>query len=77
MTDKLFNKAIVFTDIHYGLKQNSHQHLKDCNNYIDWFLEEAKLREAETCFFLGDWHHHRSSVNVATLNASWKDLETE
>ena len=75
MTDNLFNKAIVFTDIHYGLKQNSHQHLKDCNNFVDWFIKEAKLREAETCFFLGDWHHHRSSVNVATLNASWKDLK--
>ena len=75
MSDNLFEKAVVFTDIHYGLKSNSHQHLRDCNNFVDWFIEEAKVRGAETCFFLGDWHHHRASVNVATLNASWKDLK--
>ena len=75
MTDNLFEKAVVFTDIHYGLKSNSHQHLRDCNNFVDWFIEEAKVRGAETCFFLVDWHHHRASVNVATLNASWKDLK--
>ena len=75
MTDNLFDKALVFTDIHYGLKSNSHQHLKDCNNFVDWFVEEAKVRGAETCFFLGDWHHHRASINVATMNASWRDLK--
>ena len=75
MTDNLFEKAVVFTDIHYGLKSNSHQHLKDCSNFVDWFIAEAKVRGAETCFFLGDWHHHRASVNVATLNASWRDLK--
>ena len=75
MTDNLFDKAAVFTDIHYGLKQNSHQHLKDCNNFVDWFITEAKLREAETCFFLGDWHHHRASINIATMNATIKDLK--
>ena len=75
MTDNLFDKAAVFTDIHYGLKQNSHQHLKDCNNFVDWFIEEAKLREAETCFFLGDWHHHRASINIATMNASLRELK--
>ena len=75
MTDNLFDKAAVFTDIHYGLKQNSHQHLKDCNNFVDWFITEAKLREAETCFFLGDWHHHRASINIATMNASLTDLK--
>ena len=75
MTDQLFDKAAVFTDIHYGLKQNSHQHLKDCSNFVDWFIVEAKLRNAETCFFLGDWHHHRASINIATMNASLRDLK--
>ena len=75
MTDNLFEKAIVFTDIHYGLKQNSHQHLKDCSDFVDWFIEEAKLREAKTCFFLGDWHHHRAAINVATLNYSIKAID--
>ena len=71
----LFERAACFTDIHYGLKQNSRQHLQDCQNYVDWFIAEAKARDCETCIFLGDWHHHRASVNVATMNASIRDLK--
>lgn len=72
---QLFNTAACFTDIHYGLKQNSRLHLDDCHRYIDWFIAESKARNAETCIFLGDWSHHRASVNVATMNASIKDLK--
>lgn len=72
---QLFKTAACFTDIHYGLKQNSRLHLSDCARYIDWFIAEAKTRNAETCIFLGDWHHHRASVNVATMNATIKDLK--
>jgi DNA repair exonuclease SbcCD nuclease subunit len=71
----LFERAACFTDIHYGLKQNSRQHLKDCHDFIDWFIAEAKARNAETCIFLGDWHHHRASINIATMNATIKDLK--
>ena len=72
---QLFKTAACFTDIHYGLKQNSRLHLDDCHRYMDWFIAEAKARGAETCIFLGDWSHHRASVNVATMNASIKDLK--
>ena len=71
----LFKKAACFTDIHYGLKQNSRLHLDDCRRFVEWFIAEAKARDCETCIFLGDWHHHRASVNVATMNASIKDLK--
>ena len=72
---QLFDRAACFTDIHYGLKQNSRLHLQDCERFIDWFIAEAKVRDCETCIFLGDWHHHRASVNVATMNASIKGLK--
>lgn len=72
---QLFKTAACFTDIHYGLKQNSRLHLDDCHRYMDWFITEAKARGAETCIFLGDWSHHRASINVATMNASIKDLK--
>ena len=72
---QLFKTAACFTDIHYGLKQNSRLHLDDCHRYIDWFIAEAKARGAETCIFLGDWSHHRASINVATMNASIQDLK--
>ena len=71
----LFKKAACFTDIHYGLKQNSRLHLDDCRRFVEWFIAAAKARDCETCIFLGDWHHHRASVNVATMNASIRDLK--
>lgn len=67
---KLFERAAVFTDIHFGAKQNSKQHLDDCENFLDWFIQEAKDRNCETCMFLGDWHNNRANLNIATLNAT-------
>lgn len=66
----LFRKAACFTDIHFGNKNNSRQHNMDCEDFLYWFIAEAKERGCETCIFLGDWHHHRASVNVSTLNYS-------
>lgn len=71
----LFKKAAMFTDIHFGLKNNSIQHLNDCENFVDWFIDLAKREGCETCLFLGDWHHHRSSINLQTLNYSIRALE--
>lgn len=66
----LFKTAAVFGDIHLGLKNNSIVHLDDCVRYVDWFIAEAKARNAETCIFLGDWTHHRNSINVRTMNVT-------
>ena len=35
----LFKKAIFFTDIHFGLKSNSHTHNKDCLEFIDFVVK--------------------------------------
>ena len=70
-----FKRAAVFGDIHFGNKGNSRQFNEDCDRYVDWFIADAKLHNCETCIFLGDWHHHRASVNVATMNASIRDLK--
>lgn len=71
----LFKKAAVFTDIHYGLKSNSLQHNTDCANFVEWFIATAKAEGCETCFFLGDYNHHRSSINIQTLQYGLKGLE--
>jgi len=47
----LFNKAAVFTDIHFGLKSNSLQHNQDCANFVDWFISEAKHKGAKLVSF--------------------------
>ena len=70
----LFKKAIAFTDIHFGNKSNSITHNEDCVNFVKWVIEKAKEENCETCLFLGDWHHHRASINVATLNHSVEAL---
>ena len=63
-----FNRAACFSDIHYGQKNNSKQYNDDCNKFIDWFVDNSK--DCETCIFLGDFHHHRSGINISTLNHS-------
>ena len=31
----LFKKALVFTDIHFGMKSNSIMHNQDCENFVE------------------------------------------
>jgi DNA repair exonuclease SbcCD nuclease subunit len=69
-----FNKAMIFTDIHFGMKNNSRHHNQDCEDFIVWMIDEAKKRGITKCFFLGDWHHNRASINVSTLNYTTSNL---
>jgi len=71
----LFKKVACFTDIHFGLKSNSAVHLNDCDNFVDWFIDQAKQNNCETGIFLGDWSHNRNSLNLITLDTSIRCLE--
>jgi len=71
----LFHKTAVCTDIHFGLKSNSLVHNQDCSDFIDWFITKAQEQGCETGMFLGDWHHHRASINLQTLSFSLRSLE--
>jgi hypothetical protein len=71
----LFKKAVAFTDIHFGLKSNSQVHNDDCLAFVQWATQKAKDEGCETCFFLGDWHNHRASINIVTLTYSLRALE--
>ena len=71
----LFKKIAVCTDLHFGLKSNSLVHNQDCSNFIDWFIETARENGCETGMFLGDWSHHRASINMQTLQYSLRSLE--
>ena len=71
----LFKKAAVITDIHLGLKSNSQVHNEDCWEFIKWMVEKAREENCETCFFLGDFHNNRASINVLTLSYSLRCLE--
>ena len=71
----MFDKAAVFTDIHFGLKGNSRIHNEDCETFVDWFIEKAKENNCETGIFCGDWHHNRSSLNLTTMDSTIRCLE--
>lgn len=71
----LFNRCSVFTDIHFGNKNNSKEHNQDCSDFVDWFILESKKRNSDTCIFMGDWHHNRNTINVDTLNYTTRNLQ--
>jgi DNA repair exonuclease SbcCD nuclease subunit len=71
----LFRKVAICTDIHWGLKSNSLVHNRDCEAFVDWFIATAKDQGCETGMFLGDWHNHRASINLQTLQFSLQALE--
>ena len=71
----LFERVLCFTDLHVGLRHNSKEHNQDCLEFIDWFILQAKEKNAETCIFLGDFHHHRSNISILSLNYSMAILK--
>ena len=71
----LFKKVALFTDIHFGLKSNSHTHNQDCEDFVDWYIAKAKEQGCDTGMFLGDWHHNRNSLNITTMDYSLRALE--
>ena len=71
----MFKKAAVFSDLHLGLKSNSQVHNTDCEEFVDWFIDNAKKNNCETGIFCGDWTHNRNSISLTTLNVGIKLLE--
>jgi len=70
----LFKRAACFGDIHYGMRNNAKYHNDDCDSFIDWFIEQAKEKNCETCIFLCDLHHNRNSLNISTMKYSLAGL---
>jgi len=70
-----FSQVVFFTDIHYGLRNNSREHNDSCENFLRWMIKHATDRKIRTCIFGGDWHHFRSAINISTLNYSVSGLK--
>ena len=75
MTEPLFKRAACFTDIHFGKKNNDRQHNQDCEEFVKWFIDQAKARDVDTIIFTGDWHDNRHAIHVSTLNYSLSNME--
>lgn len=68
-------KIAMFTDIHWGCKNNSIQHNNDCTDFIDWFVKGVVENKCDAICFMGDWFENRNAINVQTLNKSFAGLE--
>lgn len=64
----VIRKMCMFTDIHFGARNNSDQHNLDNLDYIDWFVEKVKEEKPSHIAFLGDFFENRNAINVRTLN---------
>lgn len=65
---KIDGKVLLFTDIHFGLKNNSLHKLKICVNVIKNLTETVKKNKIDTCIFAGDLFHNRINLSVDTIN---------
>lgn len=61
---------IVFTDIHFGKKNDSVEHNKDCLDFVSWASKLVIERNISSVVFMGDWHDSRSKIGIETLNYS-------
>lgn len=64
-----FSKAVIFTDQHFGRRSGHPEANQDNLDFIDWFIEEARIWGADTCIMMGDYFDNRSSLKVDTLHA--------
>lgn len=66
-------KVASFSDIHFGRKGNAEQHNQDCLNFIIWACDQIKQQGDIThVVMMGDWHEHRSSLNILTMHYSYE-----
>lgn len=63
-------RIAMFTDIHWGAKNNLPQHNQDNLDYVNWFIQICKDSNVDRIVFLGDWYESRSAINIQTLNMS-------
>ncbi len=71
----LFKKAVVFGDLHLGLKSNSEVHNTDCIEFMTWMVKKALEEGCDTCIFVGDYHNNRNTMNLRTMSYAVQGLE--
>lgn len=61
-------KLAMWTDVHFGARNNSDQHNLDNLEFIDWFIEKVKEEKPSHIAFLGDFFENRNAINVRTMD---------
>jgi hypothetical protein len=71
----LFEKAAIFSDLHFGEHQDSEEHNRDCLDYLEWFRNETIENKCDTVIFMGDWFHNRIRTENRTAWFSRQGIE--
>lgn len=61
---------LMFSDIHFGKRQNSHVFNESAIEVVRQYIEECKKLKIKNGVFGGDWHDSRIVLNVSTLSYS-------
>jgi hypothetical protein len=59
--------SVIFSDVHYGMKNDDEKYLELCDKSVDFVCSVAKERKAGRILFLGDFFDSRSSLDVRTI----------
>jgi len=62
------SKSLIFTDIHFGINSDKPSRQKIAADVVDEITQVCEINNIQTIFFLGDLFHHRTSIEVSTLN---------
>jgi DNA repair exonuclease SbcCD nuclease subunit len=62
----LFKKAAAFTDMHFGLRNDSEVHNQDCLEFVEWLADQTLAHNCDCIIFMGDWFHNRIRTEVRT-----------
>ena len=66
---------LIFSDVHFGLKNDDPERLNDAEQCIDWIISVGKERNERVCVFAGDWFNDRGSIGVNTLAVAKRNVE--
>lgn len=62
------SKTLIFTDIHFGINSDKPSRQKIASNVVNELAQACEINGVSRIFFLGDLFHHRTSIEVSTLN---------
>ena len=72
---KIPEKILMFSDIHWGAKNNSILHNQDNLDFLKFVEKQIKIFKPDALAFLGDWFENRNAINVLTQKMSYEGLK--
>ncbi len=75
-SNKILEKAAIYTDIHFGARRDSIEHGEDCLHFLRWFAEQCHNDPSiDHILFLGDYFDNRDRIKTSSLDYGYKGAE--